>query len=124
MTDTIPPQSQGLVIAGLCGGSGKSVIAVGLTAALTAQGTTIAPFKKGPDYIDAGWLQLAAGRPCHNLDPYLMDAQTIRESLAQHASGHDLALIEGNRGLFDGVNAAGDYSTAELAAILSLPVSW
>lgn len=122
MTTTTPHQTQGLVIAGLCGGSGKSVIAVGLTAALAAQGTTVAPFKKGPDYIDAGWLQLAAGRPCYNLDPYLMDAQTIRHSLAQHASGHDLALVEGNRGLFDGVNAAGAYSTAELAAILKLPV--
>jgi len=122
MTDTTPHQTQGLVIAGLCGGSGKSVIAVGLTAALSARGTTVAPFKKGPDYIDAGWLQLAAGRPCHNLDPYLMDARTIRNSLAQHANGYDLALVEGNRGLFDGVNAAGAYSTAELAAILNLPV--
>ena len=122
MTDITPPQTRGVVIAGLCGGSGKSVIAVGLTAALVAQGTTVAPFKKGPDYIDAGWLQLAAGRTCHNLDPYLMDAQTIRNSLAQHASGQALALVEGNRGLFDGVNAAGAYSTAELAAILNLPV--
>lgn len=122
MTHTPTHQTQGLVIAGLCGGSGKSVIAVGLTAALASQGISIAPFKKGPDYIDAGWLQLAAGRPCHNLDPYLMDAKTIRNSFTQHASGHDLALVEGNRGLFDGVNAAGAYSTAELAAILNLPV--
>jgi len=122
MTHSISSLPQGIVLAGLCGGSGKSVISVGLTAALSAQGKTVAPFKKGPDYIDAGWLQLAAGHPCHNLDPYLMDAQTIRHSLAQHASGFDLALVEGNRGLFDGVNAAGAYSTAELAAILKLPV--
>lgn len=116
------PQTRGFVIAGLCGGSGKSVVAVGLTAALAARGFKIAPFKKGPDYIDAGWLQLAAGSPCHNLDPYLMEAAVIRSSFAQHASGHDLALVEGNRGLFDGVNATGTYSTAELAAILDQPV--
>ena len=122
MSDTTQHSTRGLVIAGLCGGSGKSVISVGLTAALTGQGIAIAPFKKGPDYIDAGWLQLAAGRSCYNLDPYLMDAETIRSSCAQHAAGLDLALIEGNRGLFDGVNAAGAYSTAELAAILDLPV--
>lgn len=122
MTPPHTQQTRGLVIAGLCGGSGKSVIAVGLTAALAAKGISIAPFKKGPDYIDAGWLQLAAGRPCYNLDPYLMDAQTIRDSFRQHANGHNLALVEGNRGLFDGVNAAGAYSTAELAAILDLPV--
>ncbi len=122
MSNTIPSQTRGFVIAGLCGGSGKSVVAVGLTAALATQGLKIAPFKKGPDYIDAGWLQLAAGNPCHNLDPYLMDAATIRSSFTQHAIGHDLALVEGNRGLFDGVNAEGAYSTAELAAILDLPV--
>lgn len=116
-----PPR--GFVIAGLCGGSGKSVISVGLAAALTEQGTRIAPFKKGPDYIDAGWLQLAAHHPCYNLDPYLMTAETIRHSFRQNAAGSDIALVEGNRGLFDGVNAAGSYSTAELAAILELPVT-
>ncbi len=116
------PTSHGLIIAGLCGGSGKSVIAVGLAAALAGQGIKVAPFKKGPDYIDAGWLALAARHPCHNLDPYLMTPEIIRHSFSQHAAGHQLALVEGNRGLFDGVNAQGAYSTAELAAILDLPV--
>lgn len=112
----------GLVIAGLSGGSGKSVISVGITAALASQGQRVAPFKKGPDYIDAGWLQLAAGRSCHNLDPYLMSPDTIRQSCAVHSSDSDLIVVEGNRGLFDGVNVQGAYSTAELAAILNLPV--
>ncbi|MBA3016535.1 MAG: hydrogenobyrinic acid a,c-diamide synthase (glutamine-hydrolyzing) [Proteobacteria bacterium] len=123
MPHTIKNQSRGFVIAGLCGGSGKSVLSVGLTAALTEQGIKVAPFKKGPDYIDAGWLQLAAHRPCHNLDPYLMTAKTIRHSFQENSEGSDIALVEGNRGLFDGVNAAGSYSTAELAAILGLPVT-
>jgi len=122
MPDTINHCPRGFVIAGLCGGSGKSVLSVGLTAAMTGQGITVAPFKKGPDYIDAGWLQRAARRPCYNLDPYLMTAETITHSFREHATGCDIALVEGNRGLFDGVNAAGSYSTAELAAILKLPV--
>ncbi len=112
----------GLIIAGLSGGSGKSVISVGLTAAYTAQGKKIAPFKKGPDYIDAGWMQTAANWPCYNLDPYLMSATTIKSSCTMHAAGRELALIEGNRGLFDGVNVTGAYSTAELADILNLPI--
>ncbi|VAW42028.1 Protein similar to cobyrinic acid a,c-diamide synthetase clustered with dissimilatory sulfite reductase [hydrothermal vent metagenome] len=110
------------MVAGLSGGSGKSVAAVGITAALTGQGVRVAPFKKGPDYIDAGWLQLAAGRPCHNLDPYLMSAALIRQSCGEHAAGTELAIVEGNRGLFDGVDLSGSYSSAELAAILRLPV--
>ncbi|MCK5513715.1 MAG: cobyrinic acid a,c-diamide synthase, partial [Deltaproteobacteria bacterium] len=60
---------KGIVVAGLSGGSGKSVVAVSLVAAYAGQGQRVVPFKKGPDYIDAGWMQLAAGQPCYNLDP-------------------------------------------------------
>ena len=113
---------KGIVVAGLSGGSGKSVVAVGLVAAFAGQGHKVVPFKKGPDYIDAGWLQLAAGQPCYNLDPYLMDPEVIRQSFVQHCSGAAMAIVEGNRGLFDGVNIEGAYSTAELSRGLALPV--
>lgn len=113
---------KGLVVAGLGGGSGKSVIAVGLVALLAAKGYNVIPFKKGPDYIDAGWLSLAAGRPCFNLDPFLMDEEVMLASFAEHGSGGDCIVVEGNRGLYDGVDAHGTYSTAELAIRLDLPV--
>ncbi len=115
-------QTKGIVIAGLAGGSGKSVISVGLTLALARAGKTVVPFKKGPDYIDAGWLKLAAGRSCYNLDPYLMSEEVIRHSFLTHSAGADRVIVEGNRGLYDGVNAEGGYSTAELALTLKLPV--
>lgn len=115
-------QKKGLVIAGLSGGSGKSVVSVGITAAFTRQGREVVPFKKGPDYIDAGWLQLAAGRRCYNLDPYLMAKDVIQNSFSIHSGAAELVIVEGNRGLYDGVNAEGGYSTAELAVILNLPV--
>jgi cobyrinic acid a,c-diamide synthase len=113
---------KGLVIAGLAGGSGKSVVAVGITAALARQGRKVVPFKKGPDYIDAGWLQLAAGRRCYNLDPFLMTQEAIRRSFGNHSRDAELIVVEGNRGLYDGVDAQGGYSTAELAVTLDLPV--
>ena len=115
-------KSKGLVVAGLSGGSGKSVVSVGLTAALRARGRDVLPFKKGPDYIDAGWLQLAAGRKCYNLDPYLVEQEKLRRSFYLRSRDCDIALLEGNRGLYDGVNAEGGYSTAELAISLDLPV--
>lgn len=115
-------RSKGIIIAGLAGGSGKSVVSVGLTAALARAGRRVVPFKKGPDYIDAGWLKLAAGHPCYNLDPYLMDEEVIRRSFTTHCAGAELAVVEGNRGLYDGVNAEGGFSTAELALILNMPV--
>ncbi|MHB1228103.1 MAG: cobyrinate a,c-diamide synthase [Desulfurivibrionaceae bacterium] len=114
--------AQGLVVAGLGGGSGKSVIAVGLAAAFSGQGRQVAPFKKGPDYIDAGWLALAGGYPCYNLDPYLMSPEALDRSFRRHVHGRELVIIEGNRGLYDGVDGAGTFSTAELAKTLGLPV--
>ncbi len=114
--------TKAIVVAGLAGGSGKSVVSVGLTAALTRQGNVVVPFKKGPDYIDAGWMKLAAGRNCYNLDPYLMSMESIRRSFLEQSAGADFAILEGNRGLYDGVNAEGGYSTAELALSLKLPV--
>jgi len=115
-------ERKGIIIAGLAGGSGKSVVSVGLTAALVRAGRCVVPFKKGPDYIDAGWLKLAAGRHCYNLDPYLMDEEVIRQSFLTHSLGAELAIVEGNRGLYDGVNAEGGFSTAELAIALNMPV--
>ncbi|MFH7320776.1 cobyrinate a,c-diamide synthase [Desulfurivibrio sp. D14AmB] len=112
----------GLVVAGMGGGTGKSVVAVGLVAALVGRGEAVAVFKKGPDYIDAGWLALAAGRPCYNLDPFLMTPEVIRRSFADHRRAADLALLEGNRGLYDGVDLEGSCSSAELARLLGLPV--
>jgi cobyrinic acid a,c-diamide synthase len=113
---------RGLVVAGLGGGSGKSVVSVGLVALLAGLGHKVVPFKKGPDYIDAGWLSLAAGRPCFNLDPYLMDEDAMLASFAEHAAENDFVIVEGNRGLYDGVDASGTYSTAELSVRLGLPV--
>lgn len=119
---TLSSPLSGIVVAGLRGGSGKSVVAVGLTAALTGQGMRVAPFKKGPDYIDAGWLALAAGRPCYNLDPYLIPPEMLVASYYHRLQNANVVLVEGNRGLFDGVDVSGSFSTAELAVQLDLPV--
>lgn len=111
-----------ILIAGMRGGSGKTLMALGLLAAWRQRRHTVAAFKKGPDYIDAAWLSAAAGRPCRNLDLFLMSGQTVMRSFVAAAGGADVAVIEGNRGLFDGMDARGTYSTAELAKLLQAPV--
>lgn len=112
-----------LIIAALRGGSGKTVVSLGLAAAWKRHlGLRIIPFKKGPDYIDAGWLSAAAGHPCYNLDPFLMEPEQILRSFVRHSGKGDGSLIEGNRGLYDGVDANGSFSTAELAKLLRCPV--
>ena len=115
-------ETKGIVVAGLSGGSGKSIVSVGITAALVRRGNVVIPFKKGPDYIDAGWLQEAAGRKCYNLDPYFMEDEAVLSSFVTRSRLGEYAIIEGNRGLYDGVNVEGGFSTAELAISLDLPV--
>lgn len=111
-----------ILIAALRGGSGKTLVSVGITAALTKRGISVAPFKKGPDYIDAGWLAIAAGRPCRHLDPFLYDTSLIPFSLLFGSIGADIVVVEGNRGLFDGMDSSGSTSSAEVANRISTPV--
>lgn len=111
-----------MVVAGLKGGSGKTTVSLGLVKALRGRGLKVVPFKKGPDYIDAGWLASAAEHPCYNLDPYLVGRDRVLSSFIAHAEGSDAAIIEGNRGIFDGMDEEGSYSTAEVAKILKAPV--
>ncbi len=111
-----------MVIAGLKGGSGKTTLSLGLVRALKEKGLKVVPFKKGPDYIDAGWLASAAEHPCYNLDPFLVGSDRLLSSFITHAGDSDIAIIEGNRGLYDGMDAEGTYSTAEVAKLLRSPV--
>jgi len=111
-----------LIIAALRGGSGKTILSIGVIAALNKRGLSVAAFKKGPDYIDAGWLALAAGRPCYNLDSFLLSPSDNLQSFFTHSNPHDISIIEGNRGLYDGIDLAGSTSTAELAKLVECPV--
>jgi cobyrinic acid a,c-diamide synthase len=111
-----------VLLAGLSGGGGKTLLSVGLVVAWRRRGLSVAPFKKGPDYIDAAWLTKAAGVPCRSLDLYLMSRDAVVRSFASACAASQVAVVEGNRGLFDGVDARGTYSTAELAKLLRAPV--
>ncbi|MFV9503421.1 MAG: cobyrinate a,c-diamide synthase [Oscillochloridaceae bacterium umkhey_bin13] len=112
-----------LLLAAPMSGSGKTTLTAGLIAALTARGLTVAPFKCGPDYIDPSYHALAAGRPCHNLDAWLVPEAQIPGMLARRSVGADLALIEGVMGLFDGYAGDDDTgSSAHLARLTQTPV--
>jgi cobyrinic acid a,c-diamide synthase len=102
--------------------SGKTTVSIGLAAALRARGLTVQPFKKGPDYIDPLWLSVAAGRSCHNLDFFLSPNDEIRAQFARAGHDADVCLVEGNKGLYDGLALDGANSNAALAKLLDLPV--
>lgn len=111
-----------LVIAGMAGDSGKTLVSLGLILLMREKGLAVRAFKKGPDYIDAAWLSWASGAPARNLDSYLMGFSGCAGSFSRSALIQGINIIEGNRGLYDGSDARGTHSTAELAKSLKAPV--
>jgi len=102
--------------------SGKTIVTLGLVSAFAQRGLDVRTFKKGPDYIDPLWHARASGRPCYNLD---FNTQTLREILATlttRSTGADIAVIEGNKGLHDGVDLEGRDSNAAMAKLTRSPV--
>jgi len=102
--------------------SGKTVVAMGLCAALRERGLVVQPFKKGPDYIDPMWLGRAAGRACRNLDFFTTSRDEIVDACSRYTADADVAVIEGTKGLHDGVALDGSDSNAALAKLLAAPV--
>lgn len=102
--------------------SGKTTLTLGLAAALEERGHAVQPFKKGPDYIDPLWLGMAARRPCYNLDFHMMRRDEIEAQFARAANGARISLVEGNKGLYDGLDLDGSNSNAALAKLLDAPV--
>jgi cobyrinic acid a,c-diamide synthase len=111
-----------LVVAGLSGESGKTLVSLALLLEARRRGIPAQAFKKGPDYIDSAWLQWASHKPARNLDTYLMGFARAVDSFASNAVPGGFNVVEGNRGLYDGADARGTHSTAELAKALQAMV--
>src|SRR5438093_12941104 len=92
-----------LVIAGTASNVGKTILTAGLIAAFKARGLTVQSFKVGPDYIDAAYLAHVSGRPCRNLDSWMLGEGALRQVLAQGEIGAALAMVEGILGLIVGL---------------------
>ena len=102
--------------------AGKTTVSLGIIHNLVEDGVSIQSFKKGPDYIDPMWLKLASGNDCYNLDPYLMGDKGCLDSFTNNIHKSEMALIEGNHGLHDGMSMDGSDSTSGLANLLKTPV--
>jgi cobyrinic acid a,c-diamide synthase len=113
----MPP---GLILAAPESGGGKTVVALALIGALRRRGLRVGAAKSGPDYIDTAFLAAASGCACRNLDAWAMRPATIAAALAALAC--DLVLCEGAMGLFDGIGASGEGSTAALARLVGWPI--
>ena len=111
-----------IVIAGTHSGCGKTTVASGIMAALTARGLNVQPFKVGPDFIDPSHHTKICGRISRNLDPFMMGEDGCTDTFIRATHDADIAVIEGVMGMYDGVDGSDLASTAHVARILQAPV--
>ena len=106
--------------------SGKTTVTIGLLAALSKAGHKVQPFKVGLDYIDPSYYTEITGHRARNIDGYLMDEERVRDVFLHgcEVDGEaDIAIIEGVRGLYEGLESLSDIgSTAQIAKILNCAV--
>ncbi|MEB3263687.1 MAG: cobyrinate a,c-diamide synthase [Synechococcus sp.] len=110
------------LIAAPCSGSGKTLLSLSLAALARRRGLRLQPFKVGPDYLDPQLLSRVSGLPCRNLDPLLCGSEWVQRCFHWHGGRADRCLVEGVMGLFDGRGPSSAGSSAEVAALLDLPV--
>ncbi|MGB9763617.1 MAG: AAA family ATPase, partial [Minisyncoccia bacterium] len=102
--------------------SGKTTVSIALSKILSRK-YKLLTFKKGPDYIDPMWLELASNNPCFNLDFFFLKDQIYSYFVNKiDQSKCSFFLIEGNHGLFDDIYLDGKTSNASLAKITKTPV--
>lgn len=107
-----------IIISGAGSHCGKTTIACGLLAAFRKRGLKVCAYKTGPDYIDPQYLRLSGKCEAYNLDTWLMSKELTRKLFADTSRNHDIAIIEGAMGLYDG----NENSTASIAKLLNAPV--
>jgi cobyrinic acid a,c-diamide synthase len=112
-----PARCPALLIAAPASAQGKTTVTAALARLLTRRGWRVAVFKCGPDFLDPHWHTLACNGPVDNLDLWVNGEADVRSRLHRAAQTHDVILIEGVMGLFDG-----EPSAADLAQLLGIPV--
>lgn len=100
--------------------SGKTIVSLGLSRILSNLNQDIQTFKKGPDYIDMGWLSLASNKSSYNLDFNTQTKKEINNFYEQKKS--TINIIEGNKGLYDGISVSGIDDNAAMSMLLNAPV--
>lgn len=112
-----------IMIAAPKSGSGKTAVTCALLQILKEQGQSVASYKCGPDYIDPMFHKTVLQVPSKNLDTFFTDPKTTRQLFLAGRNSHDIAVLEGVMGLFDGLGGIREEgSSYQLAQVTKTPI--
>lgn len=112
-----------IMIAAPKSGSGKTSITCSLLSALKKKNIDVVSCKCGPDYIDPMFHRSVIGISSENLDTYFTGEVKAKEIFDSFSKGHDMAVMEGVMGLYDGVGGISEIgSSYHLAKVTDTPV--
>lgn len=84
--------------------------------------SSVQPSKVGPDYIDPTYHTLSAGRPCRNLDTWMVPLDWVCALFAHAVREADIAISEGMMVLYDGFGYEDEVGSAtQVAKPLRVP---
>lgn len=113
----------GIMIAAVKSGSGKTTITCAFLKQLKERGKHPVSFKCGPDYIDPMFHETVLKIPSKNLDTFFSEASSIEALYEMEQPGHDISVLEGVMGLYDGLGGIREEgSSYHLAKTLEIPV--
>ncbi len=119
----MPASPPRVMIASPTSSKGKTVVTSAIAYLLRKKGFSVQTYKVGPDFIDPQWLTLASGKPCRNIDSWLMEDKELISYFTRNAASSDVSVIEGVMGLFDSPEILDEHgSSAHVAKLLSCPV--
>ena len=112
-----------VMIAAVKSGSGKTTVTCAFLKQLLCRKKHPVSFKCGPDYIDPMFHEQVLKIPSKNLDTFFSDASQIQALYEMELPGHDIAVLEGVMGLYDGLGGIREEgSSYHLAKTLDVPV--
>ena len=112
-----------IMIAAPKSGSGKTTVTCGLLQICKNYEEKVSACKCGPDYIDPMFHEKILDVPSKNLDTFFSDALQIQALYEMELPGHDIAVLEGVMGLYDGLGGIREEASSyALAKATNTPI--
>ena len=112
-----------LMIAAPKSGSGKTLLTMGVLGMMKKMNKDVIAYKCGPDYIDPMFHRAVWQVEAENLDIFFAGEDGTKRLFCETANNHEISVIEGVMGLFDGLGGTSEEGSAyHIAKVTDTPI--